>query len=165
MSLSIGLFDSILLHLLGIPIPIPICPLLLLLLTIHIRMLDSQTPNIQIIANRRDDIINKTAIHAHTQPDRHEHKADLIHAAAQRTRPQAHQGSQAVQHGERKRDGEDVVEWEVGVFDEMGGDDGADGVGVDEADVEDERDEVVVEDDRLEVEVEGHEDPGCCVGE
>lgn len=42
----------------------------------------------------------------------------------------------------------------------MGDDDLADGVGVDEADIEDKGDEVVVQDDRLEVEIEGDEDPG-----
>ena len=41
----------------------------------------------------------------------------------------------------------------------MGDDDLADGVGVDEADVEDEGDEVVVQDDGLEVEVGGDKDP------
>ena len=41
----------------------------------------------------------------------------------------------------------------------MGDDDLADRVGVDEADVEDERNEVVVQNDGLEVEVGGDEDP------
>lgn len=128
-------------------------------------MLNSQTPNIQIITNRRDNIINETPIYPDPQPHSHKHKANLIHPAPQRARPQPHQGAQAIQHGHRERDGEDVVQREFLVFDEVCGDDGADGVGVDEADVEDEGDEVVVEDDGLEVDVEGDEGPGCCVGE
>ena len=43
----------------------------------------------------------------------------------------------------------------------MGDDHLADGVGVDEADVEDKGDEVVVQDDGLEVEISGNEGPGC----
>ena len=47
----------------------------------------------------------------------------------------------------------------------MRGDNGADGVGVDEADEEYEGDEMVVEDHWLEVEVEGDESPGYAVRE
>ena len=42
----------------------------------------------------------------------------------------------------------------------MGGDNLADRVGVDEADIEDKRNEVLVQDDRLEVKVEWDECPG-----
>lgn len=42
----------------------------------------------------------------------------------------------------------------------MRDDDLADGVGVDEADEEDEGDEVVVQDDGLQEQVDGHDEPG-----
>lgn len=43
----------------------------------------------------------------------------------------------------------------------MGGDDLADGVGVEETDVEDEGDEMLLQDYGLLVEIEGYEDPSC----
>ena len=44
-------------------------------------------------------------------------------------------------------------------------DDLANGIGIDETDIEDEWDEVVVEYDRLQEQVGGNEDPGHKVGE
>ena len=49
--------------------------------------------------------------------------------------------------------------WEVGRFGQMGDDDAADGVGVDQSNIENEGDEVVVENNRLLVEIKGYENP------
>ena len=49
--------------------------------------------------------------------------------------------------------------WEVGRFGQMGDDDAADGVGINQSNVENEGYEVMFKNNRLLVEVEGHENP------
>ena len=134
-------------------------------LLLHIWILDSQAPNIQIITNGRDDIVDETSINPNPQSYSQKHKADLIDSTAQRARPQSDGRTDAVDDGQCEWEREDVVHGEFWVFDQVGCYDGADRVGVYEADVECKGDQMVEKNDRLEVEVDGDEEPGRRVRE
>lgn len=49
-------------------------------------MLDRQTPNIQVITNRRDDVDDKTSVNAHAHAQTQEQKRHVV-PARQRARP------------------------------------------------------------------------------
>lgn len=75
--------------------------LLKLLDRVDARVLDGQTPNIEIIAYRDNDIDDEASIDAESQAHAHEHERDLIDAIAKRARPAESQvalqeGTQAI---------------------------------------------------------------------
>lgn len=136
-------------------------------------MLDRQAPNVQIITNTRDDIEHKAPMHTNTHAQTQKHKRNLVHAVhAQRARPPQRsqpnppqlvlqKRTHGVDDAPQQRQDQDVVEdVREGIFNQVRGDHLADGVGVDEADVEGERDEMVPQDDGVEREVERDEGPG-----
>lgn len=126
-------------------------------------MLDRQTPNIQIIADRPDDVNNEATMHTNRQAQAHEHKGDLVDVVAQSARPAKadvalQEGSEGVGHAVDERVDEDVAAREAGLG-KVGDNHAADGVGVDETRVEDEWDQMLAEDHGLEEEVHGDEGP------
>lgn len=142
------------------------------------RILDSQAPDIQVIANRPDDIHHKAPIHAHSETQAQEHKRNLVYTIAQRAWPAhiaqpaqiepinvgvrqmfAKPWPEAVNGGKEQGEDEDVGAGEGG-FAEVSGDHAADAECVDESNVEDEGHKVLVQDDGLQVEVERDESPG-----
>lgn len=127
---------------------LPLLHLLHILLDLLIRIFDSQTPNIQIIANRPNNVNNKAAVDSDRQSQTHEHERNLIYIIAQRARPPEpdtflQPWAERVSDAVDERVDEDVAAGEAR-FGEVRDDDSADGVGVYQAGVEDEGDEVVV---------------------
>jgi len=135
-------------------------PLPILILS-HIRMLDCQAPDVQIIADTHDHIHHKAPVYAYSETQAREHEADLVSPVAQNTRPQSEPlPEQSVGDGEREREDEDVLVGKGG-FGQVCRDDLTDRVCVDEADEDDERDQVGVQDLRVKGQVGGDGGPGC----
>lgn len=45
-------------------------------------VLDCQTPDVKVIADRPDDIDNEASVHTHSQSKTHEDKRDLVNTVA-----------------------------------------------------------------------------------
>lgn len=139
-------------------------------------MLDGQTPYVEIIAYRGDDIVlrpiskvpkdfgqstyDEAAVDTDTQSQAHQYKSYLICPVTKSTRPQPHEWSYGINHCKSQRYGEHVVHWENRIFRKVCNYDLADGIGVDQPHVEYEGYEVVVQYDGLEEEVQGNKGPG-----
>lgn len=141
---------------------------LLLLLALHgrIRILDRQAPDIEVIANRPDDIDDKAAMHTNGKTQTHEHERNLINVITKRAGPAdanmfLQQRTERVDDTVDERVHEHVATRESGLC-QVRDDHTADGEGVDETGVEAEWDEMLAQDHGLEVEVRGNENPGGC---
>jgi hypothetical protein len=133
------------------------------------RVLNSQAPNVQVIADAHNHVHNKAAIHTNSQSQAREHERDLVHAIAQSAGPaeadaRLQDGTERVDDAEQERQGDDVLVRELG-FGQVRRDHLTDRVGVQEADEEDERHEVGVQDLRVQGQVGDDEGPGAGEGE
>lgn len=128
-------------------------------------MLDSQAPDVQVIADANNDIHDKTAVDTHGQAQAREHERHLVDAVAQSAGPAEadagfQDGTQRVNDAEQERQGQDVLVGELG-FRQVRRDHLSNRVGVHEADEEDEGHEVRVKDLRVQGEVGDNESPGA----
>jgi hypothetical protein len=131
--------------------------------SLNIRMLDGQTPNIQIIAYRRNHIDNKASVHANCQSKTQKHVTDLIHIMTERAWPShtnvlGHYWANAVYDTKDQRQGNDIVEWKSRQS-QMCHDHLSDRIGVDETSEEDKWDNMVVKNERVEFQIDGDEQP------
>lgn len=152
-----------------------------------VRMLDCQAPDIEIVADRSDDVVlqiessapgfptrqlgagsvcvekmgthHETPINAHSQPHAQKHERHLIHPISQHTWPYPDHWSQRIHRRQSKRQRENIVHRKFRVLGQMRDNNLTNGIGVDKADVKDERDEVVVQYDWLKVEIERDKSP------
>ncbi len=130
-------------------------------------MLDRQAPDIQVIADRDDDINDEAAVYTNRQAEHAEHVGDLVHAVAEgaglpepaHLRSFLQHRAKRVEDAEGHRDSEHVVVGEV-ELDEVRRDHLPHRVRVHDAGEDDERDQVVLQDVRLQPEVCYDEDPG-----
>jgi hypothetical protein len=128
-------------------------------------VLDSQAPNVQVVADADNHIHHKAAIDTDRQSQAREHERNLVDAVAQSAGPAEADASledrtQRVDDAEQERQDEDVLVGELG-FRQVRGDHLPDGVGVDEADEEDKGHEVGVQDLRVQGQVGDDEGPGA----
>lgn len=129
---------------------------------LNIRMLNLQTPYVQVVTNCNNHIKDEAAVYSDAKSKTHENKRDLV-CRTQSAWPSIAEfvlqpGANAVDNA--KEEGrEQYVLIREPAFREMSGDDLADRIGVDEADKERERHEVIDEDLRAKREVRRNEDP------
>lgn len=126
-------------------------------------MLDSQTPNVQIIAYSHNDVHDKAPVDSNTQAKTREHERDLVDILSQRAWPTESKGllqtrAKCIDNPKGQREGDDILVRKVH-HDKVGSDDLAHAVGVDQADVEDEWDQVVIQDVWLKHQVCGDDGP------
>jgi hypothetical protein len=134
-----------------------------------VRVLDRETPNVQIITDSPDDIHDETSMYTYCQSQAHEDKSDLVDIGAQGTWPSyanmlLKPWTKGVHDAVNERVDENITPREAG-FCEMRDDHATNRVRIDEASVEDERHQVVIEDNRLQVEVRRDQNPSCAKGE
>ena len=134
-------------------------------------MLDGQTPYIEIVTNRSDNVMltrisfvsrklrrstyNEATVDTKTQAHQHEDKSDLIRPKSQGAWPESQFWSQRVDNCKAQRKSKDVMHGELVILSQMCNDHLANGVCVEQTSIENERYEMVIKDDRLQVEVCG----------
>lgn len=132
---------------------------------LDIGVLDSQAPDVEVVADANNHVCDKRAVNADAEAEAHEDEGDLVGVAAEGGWPadanvRLQDGAETIDYAEEERYDEDVGHGEAGLG-QMCGNHLADRVGVDEGNVEDKGDEVVVKNDGVEFEVGGNEDPSC----
>ena len=118
-----------------------------------------QAPDVQVITDRGDDIVNEATVYSKSEPTAEKDEGDLVDIISKSAGPQSKFRTQAVDHCKCKRSDKNVLIREF-VFDQMSGDHLANRVGIYEASVEDEWEEVVTQDDWLQGKIGGNQDPG-----
>lgn len=147
---------------------------------LNVRVLDGQAPDIVIIADRGDHVMlvlsvlpfatgywtrgnhetyHETSIDTNGSTQGRKHERHLAaRPDSKHTGPETKEGTDAVEHRQNQWDHEDIEVRETG-FDQMSHDNAAHGVGIDEADVQQEGDQMVLQDMRLQVQIRRDEDP------
>ena len=128
-------------------------------------MLDSQAPDVQVVADADNDVNNKASVDTKCQTKAGEHEGNLVDAITQSAGPSEtdaclENGTQSVDDAEEQRECEHVLVRELRLC-QVCGDHLADGVGVHETNQQDEGNEVLVQDLRVKGEVSNDESPGA----
>lgn len=111
---------------------------ILVLFALHVRMLDCQTPDVEVIADGCDDIVYEAAVDTKSETEHKEYERNLIDVVTKRTVPQTKTRSQTVANSNRKRDEQYILEREL-IFHKMPHDHLSDTVRVDDSSENDER--------------------------
>lgn len=102
---------------------------------------------------------HETSIDTNGNTQGHKHERHLAaRPDSKHTGPETKEGTGAVEHRQNQWDHEDIEVRETG-FDQMPHDYAAHGVGIDEADVQQEGDQMVLQDMRLQIQIRRDEDP------
>ena len=93
-------------------------------------MLDGETPDVQIITNRGNNVVYEAPIYSNSKPDSHIHKRNLVSPRPEYTGPQPEPWTDAVYGRKLKRNGQDVVHGKFVILNQMGSDYLTNGVGI-----------------------------------
>ena len=129
----------------------------------HVRVLDGQAPDVEVVADGDNDVDDEAAVHANRNAQQEKHVGDLVDTVTQDARPAEagvlfEEGAQGVDDAEDERQAKHVEEGE-GQLGEVGGDHAADAISIDDTGKEHEGNQVVVKNVGLQEEVRANHGP------
>lgn len=136
---------------------------------LDVGVLDSQAPNVEVVADGDDDVNDKAAVNADSGTEHHEHEGHLVDVITEGAGPAISEvaledGAHGVNDAKGNGQAEDVPVREAQV-DKVGGNHLADAVGVDEAGEERKGDKMALADLGLKVEVGDDQSPDAEEGD